>query len=240
MTATLAVAPHFRSLQPRREQYDVERGDCWDLVEAAQQGDSEAYGQLYARYYDSVFRFVFYRIADRSDAEDFTSETFLRALGKIESVRYVGRDVGAWFVTIARHLILDHVKSSRYRLETTCAEILDSAAWPDTVNMRTLGAASQTRKAVLAFVQNESDPADAATADLYRVMLRADLAHCRAMLTPEQQRVITLRFDQDLSVSATAAAMGSNIGAVKALQYRALRRLGQLMPERSVEGARLD
>ena len=68
---------------------------------------------------DVVFRYVLFRVGDRELAEDVTSETFLRALRRIASVSYQGRDVGAWFVTIARNLVLDHVKSSRFRLEVT-------------------------------------------------------------------------------------------------------------------------
>jgi RNA polymerase sigma-70 factor (ECF subfamily) len=139
---------------------------AWELVAAAQQGDQNAFGQLYDRYVDVVFRFVLFRVGDRPLAEDLTSETFLRALRRISSVSYQGRDVGAWFVTIARNLVLDHVKSSRV----------------------------------------------------------AQLGH-------DQQECIMLRFMQGLSVSETAAVMGRNEGAVKALQHRAVRRLAQLLPE---------
>jgi len=69
----------------------------WALVHAAQQGDSGAFGQLYDRYVDMVFRFVLFRVHDRTMAEDLTSETFLRALRRITTVSYQGKDVGAWF-----------------------------------------------------------------------------------------------------------------------------------------------
>jgi RNA polymerase sigma-70 factor, ECF subfamily len=175
---------------------------AWELVAAAQQGDQEAFGQLYDRYVDVVFRFVLFRVGDRPLAEDLTSETFLRALRRISSVSYQGRDVGAWFVTIARNLVLDHVKSSRYRLEMTTADILDSSA--------------DDRSP-------EHEVVEEATA--------TELMHCVAQLGRDQQECIMLRFMQGLSVSETAAVMGRNEGAVKALQHRAVRRLAQLLPE---------
>jgi RNA polymerase sigma-70 factor, ECF subfamily len=175
---------------------------AWELVAAAQQGNQDAFGQLYDRYVDVVFRFVLFRVGDRPLAEDLTSETFLRALRRISSVSYQGRDVGAWFVTIARNLVLDHVKSSRYRLEMTTAEILDSSA--------------DDRGP-------EHEVVEEATA--------AELRRCVAQLGRDQQECITLRFMQGLSVSETAAVMGRNEGAVKALQHRAVRRLAQLLPE---------
>src|SRR5215468_12431205 len=103
-----------------------EHGPVWRLVHAAQRGDALAFGELYNRYVESVYRYVLFRVGDRSWAEDLTSETFVRALRRISSVSYQGRDVGAWFITIARNLVLDHVKSSRFRLEVATAEVDDS------------------------------------------------------------------------------------------------------------------
>src|SRR5690606_5225408 len=97
----------------------------WELVRAAQHGDSTAFATLYHRHVDSVFRYVLLRVGDRHLAEDVTSETFLRALRRITSISYQGRDVGAWFTTIARNLVLDHVKSSRFRLEVVTDEVTD-------------------------------------------------------------------------------------------------------------------
>jgi RNA polymerase sigma-70 factor, ECF subfamily len=175
---------------------------AWDLVAAAQQGDQNAFGALYDRYVDVVFRFVLFRVGDRPLAEDLTSETFLRALRRISSVSYQGRDVGAWFVTIARNLVLDHVKSSRYRLEMTTADILDSSADDRGPEHQVVEEATAT-----------------------------ELMRCVAQLGRDQQECIMLRFMQGMSVAETATVMGRNEGAVKALQHRAVRRLAQLLPE---------
>jgi RNA polymerase sigma-70 factor (ECF subfamily) len=163
------------------------------LIEAAQAGDRDAFGQLYARYADGVSRFVGNRLRDRGAVEDLTSETFTRALRRIDSVSDQGRDVGAWFTTIARNLVLDHVKSSRHRLETFTAEITDARA-----------SDASPEQAVI-----EKDTA----ADLHRHVARLPAA---------QQECIRRRFMQELSVAETAAAMGRGEGAVKALQHRAI------------------
>ena len=185
---------------------DAAHEAVWELVGRAQQGDPGAFGELYGRYVDVVFRYVLFRVGDRNLAEDVTSETFLRALRRISTVSYQGRDVGAWFVTIARNLVLDHVKSSRYRLEVTTAEISETPAG--------IGAASGGP---------EHEVLVAAT--------NAELMRCVAKLNPDQQECIVLRFMQGLSVAETAAIMGRNDGAIKALQHRAVRRLAQLMPD---------
>lgn len=59
---------------------------------------------LYKRYAPDVFRFALYLSGDRSDAEDITSETFVRVWASPEPVR--ASTVRAYLFTIARHLFL--------------------------------------------------------------------------------------------------------------------------------------
>ncbi|HKN95523.1 MAG TPA: sigma-70 family RNA polymerase sigma factor [Pseudonocardiaceae bacterium] len=183
------------------ERADDEHVATWSLVQAAQRGDAEAFGRLYDQYVDSVFRYVLFRVGDRTLAEDVTSETFLRAFRKIESLSYQGRDVGAWFVTIARNIVLDHVKSSRFRLEVATAD-------PD----------------------DENDPQAGPESQVLTQFTHTELLRCVGQLGDDQRECIVLRFLQGLSVAETAAIMGRNEGAVKALQHRAVRRLAQLLP----------
>src|SRR5687767_3907471 len=101
----------------------VGEDDVIALVEAARDGSPDAFASLYDRYVDRVYRFVLYRVSgDSALAEDITSEVFLRALRKIKTFTWQGRDVGAWFLTIGRNLVLDHFKSGRFRLEMVGAE----------------------------------------------------------------------------------------------------------------------
>ena len=188
---------------------EAAKAEAWDLVHAAQQGDTSAFGRLYDRYVDVVYRYVLFRLGDRDLAEDVTSETFLRALRRITSVSYQGRDVGAWFVTIARNIVLDHVKSSRFRLEVVTDEVTEPSSAPYSV-----GASTQ--------IGPEQEAITRAT--------RAELLRCVAELGDDQRECIILRFLQGLSVAETAQIMNRNEGAIKALQHRAVRRLAQLLP----------
>jgi RNA polymerase sigma-70 factor (ECF subfamily) len=192
------------------ERTEAASAEAWELVTAAQTGDSAAFGLLYDRYVDVVYRYVLFRMGDRDLAEDVTSETFLRALRRITSVSYQGRDVGAWFVTIARNLILDHMKSSRFRLEVVTDEVTEPGAAP----VSGIGAQAQAGP--------EQEAITRAT--------RTELLRCVAKLGEDQRECIVLRFMQGLSVAETAAIMNRNEGAIKALQHRAVRRLAQLLP----------
>lgn len=178
----------------------------WDAVRRAQDGDPEAFGEIYDRYVDTVYRYIYFRVSNRQLAEDLTSEAFLRALRRIGSVTWQGRDLGAWLVTIARNLIADHYKSGRYRLEITTADMLD-ADQPD----RSYGGRPE--------------------AEVLEHLTNTTLLTAVRKLNPEQQECIVLRFLHGMSVAETAAIMGKNDGAIKALQYRAVRSLGRLLPE---------
>lgn len=101
----------------------------WSIVTAAQAGDESAFAEIYARHARRIFQFVLSRTHDYGLAEDLTSETFARALRGIRSVSYEGKDVAAWLFTIARNLIADHRKSSRFRREVV-VEVDDDVAVP--------------------------------------------------------------------------------------------------------------
>lgn len=178
----------------------------WVLVERAQAGDAEAFGQIYDRYLDTVFRFIYFRVGNRQLAEDLTSDTFLRALKRIGSFTWQGRDPGAWLVTIARNLVADHFKSGRYRLEVTTGDVLDA-------DREDRGPEGSPEAAVVDHITNVA------------------LLTAVKQLNPEQQECIVLRFLHGFSVAETAQAMGKNEGAIKALQYRAVRALARLLPE---------
>lgn len=171
------------------------------LVLHAKTGDTDAFGTLYDRYVDLVYRYIYYRVGSHPLAEDLTSETFLRALRRIADFTWQGRDFGAWLVTIARNLVTDHFKSGRYRLEVTTGEVIDVP----------LEAAHIPENAVVTAIINDR-------------VLRAVRD-----LNPEQQECVVLRFLHGLSLAETALVMGKKSGAVKALQFRAVRALGRAL-----------
>jgi RNA polymerase sigma-70 factor (ECF subfamily) len=198
MTSTMEIAA-------QRPAHDNPHAEVWALVELAQAGDRDAFGQLYDRYVDTVFRFIYFRVGNRPLAEDLVSDTFLRALKRLSSFTYQGRDLGAWLITIARNLVADHFKSGRYRLEVTTGDVLDA-----------------DREEIA-----ERGPEAITVAYLSNVVLLEAVKK----LGVEQQECIVLRYLQGLTVAETAIAMHKNEGAIKALTYRATRSLARLLPE---------
>jgi RNA polymerase sigma-70 factor, ECF subfamily len=181
-----------------------EQATVMALVTAAQSGDGNAFGLLYDRYVDVVHRYIAYRVSNHALTEDLTSETFLRALRRISSFTWQGRDFGAWLVTIARNLIADHFKSSRYKLELATSDLVEAGA------------------------ERSSDSPEN---EVLTGITNTTLLEAVKQLGAEQQECIVLRFLQGMSVAETARILGKNENAVKALQYRAVKALGRLLPE---------
>ena len=175
-----------------------------EQVRLAQEGSAHAFALLYDRYVDSIFAYVYHRVGHRQTAEDLVGDVFLRALRRISTFKWQGVDFGAWLMTIARNRVHDHFKSARFRLEATVEEVFDSPAKP-----------------------SDDHPEEA--------LLSSDLTQqvhdAIRQLKGEQAEVLYLRFIQHLNVAETAAVMGKTDGAIKALQYRALKSLAKLMPE---------
>lgn len=188
----------------------------WELVALAQAGGATgraAFGTLYDRHHALIYRYIAYRlpIYDASTAEQMAGEVWLRALRRIHTVtdRSDGKVFGAWVVTIARNLLLDHVKSCWHRWDRTVPVV------PEPLSRDALAKNEPEHLAV-----------DRAVTGFYAQHLNP----CLRKLSPEQRECIGLRFYTDLSVTETAVVMGRNEGAVKALQHRAIRRLAQLLP----------
>jgi len=206
-TSDKGTATRPRGGKHRREQEDqVDGEEVASLVARAQSGDSSAFGEIYDRYSDTVYRYIYFRVNNAQLAEDLASETFLRALRRISSFSWQGRAFGAWLVTIARNLVVDHFKSGRYRLEI---------AKPD----------------VLGTDSPETDPSTSPETAALEKLTNATLLTAVKKLNPDQQECIVLRFLHGFTVAETARTMGKNEGAVKALQYRAVRTLARLLPE---------
>jgi RNA polymerase sigma-70 factor, ECF subfamily len=172
----------------------------WELVAAVQGGDRDAFGELYSRYREMVSRYVQWRVRDRELVEDLTAETFARALARVDSLSYQGRDVGAWLVTIARHLVLDHAKRSATRRE------VHRAVLPDTVD-------------------DCDGPEELALAALDRDAVAVALTQ----LCADQRECIRLRFELELPSRRAGVEMGRSVLAVNALRHRAVRTLAPLL-----------
>ncbi len=89
--------------------------DEQDLVHRAQNGDKEAFTELYETYFGKLYRYVVVRIGNRAEAEDMTQQVFVKAYKSISSYRWRGVPFSAWLFRIAHNLIVDFFRKESKR-----------------------------------------------------------------------------------------------------------------------------
>jgi RNA polymerase sigma-70 factor, ECF subfamily len=162
------------------------------LVEQAQQGEEEALEQLYLLHFDRIYSYLHMSVGNRHDAEDLTTQTFLKMLEAIGRFRWRSVPFSAWLFRIAHNVAMDHFRATRrIQLEEEVPEPRDSV---------------------------ESSAEEEAMESIGR----ASMFELIERLSPDQQQVLTLKFVFNFSNAEVGAIIGKTEGAIKSLQHRAL------------------
>jgi RNA polymerase sigma-70 factor (ECF subfamily) len=162
------------------------------LVERAQRGDRDALEELYLLHFDRIYSYLHLSVGNRHDAEDLTTQTFVKMLEAIGRFRWQAAPFSAWLFRIAHNLAMDHFRSRR-RLQSE-EEV------PEPVGAE------------------ESSAEDQALNSLGQ----AGMLELIERLSAEQRQVLTLKFLFGLGNGEVATILGKTEGAVKSLQHRAL------------------
>jgi RNA polymerase sigma-70 factor (ECF subfamily) len=178
---TTAAADRLGSLQHVRR-----------LVERAQQGDRDALEELYLLHFDRIYSYLHMSVGNRHDAEDLTTQTFLKMLEAIGRFRFQAAPFSAWLFRIAHNLAMDHFRASRrWQPEEDVPEPHGS----EQVSAEEEALHSIGRKSMLELIEG---------------------------LSHEQQQVLTLKFVFNFGNGEVATILGKTEGAIKSLQHRAL------------------
>jgi len=89
-------------------QYDDEH-----IIKKAKSGDAEAFGVLYERYAEGIFRYVYSHLDDRLDAEDLTEEIFVRAWKALPRYDERGLPFSAFLFRAARNSLIDYYRQHK-------------------------------------------------------------------------------------------------------------------------------
>ncbi len=162
---------------------------------------------FYRDNFGLIYRFVYNKVGNREEAEDLTSQIFIKALQGLDRARDP-QSTRSWLFQVARTTIVDYWRT-RYRMTTSSLEALLEDGWEGPVEDELLA------------MNNGS----------------ADLVQRILVVLPDKYReVLTCRFLLDLSIRETALKMGVLEANAKTLQYRALKRAANLegiVPDRS-------
>lgn len=168
------------------------------LLEHAVKRDRAAFATLYDRYLVRVYKYVYYWLPSKADAEDITQEVFIRAWHAIDKYKVTGAPFISWLTTIARNLVNSHHRSSKRLVPL-----------PDTDTV----------------ISDNPGPQAEAEMNFTRNYVRDAILKLKG----EKQKVIQLRFISDMSYEEVAKALNKTEGAIRVLQYRALKDLRDIL-----------
>lgn len=83
------------------------------LVQRAIKRDRVAFTQLYDRFVDKIYKYIYYKVGSKTDAEDLTGQVFLKAWEAIGRYRWTERPFAAWLYRIAHNLVVDHFRTRK-------------------------------------------------------------------------------------------------------------------------------
>ena len=181
------------------------RTDLASAKQAATNGQSsrgagvQEFQTFYQENLGLIYRYVYSKVGNREEAEDLTSQIFMKAVRGVDTERGP-LSVQKWLFQVARTTIADYWRT-HYRVSTSSLEELLEAGWE--------GPAEEDVIAI-----------SGRAADRVQRILH---------VLPEHYReVLTCRFLLNLSIRDTASRMGLTEANVKVLQFRALKRAADL------------
>jgi RNA polymerase sigma-70 factor (ECF subfamily) len=159
----------------------------------------QEFQSFYQENLGPIYRYIYSNVRTREEAEDLTSQVFLKALRSLDLKRSM-QSAQAWLFQVARTTIADYWRA-HYRGTPSSLEDLLETGWEGPV---------------------DADPA------LERNRAAKRVQDILQALPERYREVLTCRFLLDLSVRETAVRMGLTETNVKVVQFRALRRAADL------------
>jgi RNA polymerase sigma-70 factor (ECF subfamily) len=166
-----------------------------DLVARARANDGQAIGELYDQYAERIYSYLYRRVGNAQIAEDLTGDTFLRVLEAIRADKSWRISFRAWLYRIAHNIVVDW-----YRRRGNRPVLALEERW----------------------LESETAPPSARASQAWTL---GELREGLRLLTASQQQVLLLRFGEGLRSREVAEVLGKSVGAVEALQHRALETL---------------
>lgn len=182
--------------------------DRYHLFRIKSKQDPEAFGSIYDRYVEAIYRFVILKLPSIEDAQDVTAETFTRAWQYVYEKHDV-ENIRALLYRIARNLIAD-----RYRNNVQTVSL-------DVVTFEGDSPSTQVSRGL------DSDQGK----ERGLVEARADLAliiEKLQRLKEDYRDVLTLRLIDDLPFVVIGEIMEKRPGHVRVIYHRALKALKEL------------
>ena len=169
--------------------------------------DTQAFGELYERYVDRIYSYVYSRVQNAEDTEDLTARIFYRALDRLDSYEDRGLPFGAWLFRIAHNLVANWRRDQGRRTFVP----IDGMVFP---------------------AERRDEPEAAAERREGEKALWAAIER----LPEERRRLLFHKFGDQLTNIEIGELMQKSEGAIKSLYFRTLAALRRDLSEQFEDG----
>ena len=176
-----------------------------ELVRQAQKVPM-AFAQLYDLYYPKIFGYALRRSANVEAAQDITSETFLKALGKLWQFRWRNVSFSSWLYKIATNEVNQYFRKAVYKKSVSLEEL-------------------QEQGFELLSTHDPENELIEAEEEIKRHQDYLEVQQRILLLPAKYQEVITLRFFEKKQIKEIAEILGKREGTIKSLLHRAVEKL---------------
>jgi RNA polymerase sigma-70 factor (ECF subfamily) len=179
-------------------------------IEAARQGDRDAFGRLVQAYQRPVYNLTYRMLGNAQEAEDAAQEVFLRAYRKLDTFD-PGRKFSTWLLSIASHYCIDRLRKRRLKWLS-----LEDERLPPSI-----------------LTSHQPGPE-------HSVMQSEREAQVQALLdtlSADYRAAVVLHYWYDFSYEEIAETTGSTVSAIKSRLFRARRMLAQQLQVEAKTGA---
>jgi len=183
----------------------MDSGEEKKLVRQAQKSP-DAFAKLYDEYHPRIFGYILRRTANLEIAQDITSETFLKALGKLWQFRWRNVSFSSWLYKIATNEINQYFRRAEYRKSTSLEQLQEQGF----ELLSPHDPESELIEAQLELKQHQ---------DFLEIQAKI------VQLPAKYQEVITLRFFERRQLREIAEILGKKEGTIKSLLHRAIEKL---------------
>jgi len=170
-------------------------------LKEARKGDKESFGLLYEKYGQQIFRFIYWQVSNKEQAEDLNQEVFLKAWKNIEKYQERNCPFSSWLYRIARNTVIDF-----YRTQKKVYPIEDEIFFSGGDDLR-------------------ENPKKIAETKIEIERVKKVLNS----LPNNQREIIILKFIEGFSNKEIAKILKKSEGAIRILQYRAIKNLKKIL-----------
>lgn len=168
-----------------------------NLIEGAAKGSQSDFAKLYDEYIEQIYRFAYFKLNNKKDAEDLAHDVFLTAWQNIPKFISMGHPFSSWLYKITKNKIIDRWRGKKNNISTEV--------------MKEIGQEIEFSPNLIEKLNNEM------TSDVAMLAVKK--------LEPIKQEVMFLKYVSEMDTKEIAKVIGKTEGATRVLLHRAIQEI---------------